>query len=74
MFSSGSRTEDSALRQPPIRIEPKQADGCRSDRGKWLDSMAAQFEVISPAMTAAVKQRHNFKGLGVDGADVAAFP
>ena len=74
MSSSGSRIEDSTLRNSLVRIEPKQAHGCGSDRGEWLDSMAAQFEVIPPAMTAGVKQRHNFTGFGVDGADVAAFP
>jgi hypothetical protein len=39
MFSSGSRIEDSALRQSLIRIDPKQAAGCGSDRGKWLTSL-----------------------------------
>jgi hypothetical protein len=73
-FSSGSRVEDSALRHSLVCIEPKQAYGCGSDRGKWLDPIAAQFKVIPPAMTARVKQRHNFAGFGVDGTDVAAFP
>ncbi len=74
MFSSGSRIENSALRYSLIGIEPKQADGRGSDRGKWLDSIAAQFEVILPAITAGVKQGHSFTGFGVDGAYIAAFP
>ena len=53
MFSLGSRIEDSALRYSLVGVEPKQADGCGSDRSKWLDSIAAQFEVIVPAMTAS---------------------
>jgi len=74
MFSSGSRIEHSALRYSLIGIEPKQAHGCGSDRGTWLDSIAAQFKVILPTMTAGVKQGHGFTGFGVDGADIAAFP
>jgi len=66
--------EDSALRYSLVGVEPKQADGCRSDTRKWLDSMAAQFEVILPAMTAGVKQGDGFTGFGVNGADIAAFP
>ncbi len=65
MFSSGPRIEDSALRYSPVGVEPKQADGCGSDRSKWLNSIAAQFEVILPAMTAGVKQGHGFTGIGV---------
>jgi len=74
VFSSGSRIEDSALRYSLVGVEPKHADGCGSNRGKWLDSIAAQFEVILPAMTAGVKQGHGFTGFGVDSADIAAFP
>ena len=74
MFSSGSRIEDSALRYSLVGVEPKQADGCGSDRSKWLNSIAAQFEVLLPAMTAGVKQGHGFTRFGVDGADIAAFP
>jgi hypothetical protein len=46
MFSSGSRIEDSALRYSLIGIEPKQADGCGSHRGKWLrfDSRAIRSD------------------------------
>ena len=64
MFSSASRIEDSALRYSLIGVEPKQADGCGSDRSKWLNSIAAQFEVLLRAMTAGVKQGHGFTGFG----------
>ncbi len=48
MSSSGLRIEDSALRDALVGVEPKQANSGGAHGSKWLDPIAAPFEVILP--------------------------